>query len=119
MKPMKIKQIVLDSRDIKALAAFYEKLLGWEKIYEAEDFVGLSLPSGGPYLCIQREMEYTPVDWPQSGAGVHFDILVEKDAMQETVEYAISCGAKKAEEQYSENWTVMLDPQGHPFCFDT
>lgn len=119
MKPMRIKQIVLDSRDVNALAQFYEKLLGWEKVYEAEDFTILSASPDGLCLCIQRDIEYMPVDWPQRGAGVHFDILVEKKAMRETVEYAISCGAKKAEEQYSENWTVMLDPEEHPFCFDT
>ncbi|WP_334297139.1 VOC family protein [Anaerocolumna sedimenticola] len=35
------------------------------------------------------------------------------------VEYAITCGAAKAKEQFSDLWTVMIDPAGHPFCFDT
>lgn len=119
MKPMEIKQIVLDSRDPEALAGFYEKLLGWERTFSSEDFAGLRCPSGGPSLCIQRDSGYTPVNWPQSGAGVHFDILVKIEDMQETVEYAVSCGAIKAQEQYSDGWMVLLDPEGHPFCFDT
>ncbi len=39
--------------------------------------------------------------------------------MKQMVEYAIKCGASKAEEQFSDLWTVMIDPAGHPFCFDT
>jgi len=31
--------------------------------------------------------------------------------------HAVSCGASKADVQYSDHWTVMIDPAGHPFCF--
>ena len=28
----------------------------------------------------------------------------------------LRCGAKQASQQFSENWRVMFDPEGHPFC---
>ncbi|EGT4675660.1 UNVERIFIED_CONTAM: hypothetical protein C3P01_13775 [Clostridioides difficile] len=27
-----------------------------------------------------------------------------------------SCGATIAEEQFADDWRVMIDPAGHPFC---
>ena len=43
----------------------------------------------------------------------------DKEHMKQMVDYAIKCGASKAQEQFSDLWTVMFDPAGHPFCFDT
>ncbi|MCL2884546.1 MAG: hypothetical protein FWF49_03580 [Oscillospiraceae bacterium] len=44
---------------------------------------------------------------------LHLDFLV--DDLQKEVEHAVACGAQPAETQYSDIWTVMLDPAGHPF----
>jgi hypothetical protein len=49
---------------------------------------------------------------------LHLDFAVDPDDHQHWVEYAVSCGAKVADQQYSKHWTVMLDPEGHPFCID-
>jgi hypothetical protein len=47
----------------------------------------------------------------------HMDFKV--DDLAEAVAYAISCGAAKADVQYYDTSTVMLDPAGHPFCLST
>ncbi|EQG75396.1 hypothetical protein QKA_2322 [Clostridioides difficile DA00165] len=36
--------------------------------------------------------------------------------LEEAVQYAIHCGATIAEEQFTDDWRVMIDPAGHPFC---
>lgn len=42
----------------------------------------------------------------------------DSDEWEVWVQYAIFCGAKKADLQYSEDGTVLLDPEGHPFYID-
>lgn len=44
----------------------------------------------------------------------HLDFAVNQ--LEEAVQYAVSCGATVAEQQFSEHWRVMIDPAGHPFC---
>ncbi|WP_278248537.1 VOC family protein [Clostridium sp. KNHs205] len=47
----------------------------------------------------------------------HLDFSMEKAKLQEWINYALELGARKADIQYGD-WAVMLDPEGHPFCFD-
>ena len=47
----------------------------------------------------------------------HIDFKVDSLAAAETL--AIKNGARKAEVQYFDTSTVMLDPAGHPFCLST
>ena len=47
----------------------------------------------------------------------HIDFKVDNLADSEAL--AIKHGAKKAEIQYFDTSTVMLDPAGHPFCLST
>lgn len=44
----------------------------------------------------------------------HLDFAVND--VEKAVEYALTCGAKKSNLQFSTDWTVMFDPEGHPFC---
>lgn len=43
----------------------------------------------------------------------HLDFAVNN---LEAVQYAIKCGATPAKKQFSNDWTVMIDPVGHLFC---
>lgn len=36
--------------------------------------------------------------------------------LDKAVQYAIDCGAAMADKQFSDDWRVMIDPAGHPFC---
>jgi hypothetical protein len=72
----------------------------------------------------QKNVDYAPPVWPEKPGEqqqmVHIDFNVkDKEEMMERVRHALACGARKAEEQYSDRWTVMFDPEGHPFCIDT
>ena len=109
---------VLDAPEPGALAAFYQRLLGWEIRAQEPDWVALAGPGGGPGLSFQAEPQYQPPVWP-AGDGdpqmmSHLDI--EVDDLAGGVEHALAAGATLAEFQPQDDVRVMLDPVGHPFC---
>jgi catechol 2,3-dioxygenase-like lactoylglutathione lyase family enzyme len=120
----RMRNVVLDCPDIRALAEFYRDLLGWEIIfadYEAED--GWVTLSGGGYprLCFQRAPDYRPPRWPdpEYPQQAHIDVTV--DDMDKAEQQVLALGAVKADVQPGENdpsepFRVFLDPAGHPFC---
>lgn len=109
--------------DIQALSDFYIRMLGWEKDFEEEeDFLSIRSPLGGVEIAFQTNADYVPPVWPEEPDAqqqmLHIDFGVQsREDIERAVEHAISCGATKADTQYSDGWTVMLDPVGHPFCF--
>lgn len=116
--------VTLDCKDPKVLADFYIRLLQWEKTYEGEGFITISSPSCNVRIGFQRNEDYVPPVWPEipnaQQQQTHLDFKVrDKEHMNAMAEHAIACGAVRAAEQYSDLWTVMIDPSGHPFCLDT
>ena len=121
--PISLGTVVLDSRDKIALSNFYLKMLGWTKTHEDEHWIDIQSPAGGTKLGFQDDPDYVPPQWPQEPPSqqqmLHMDFNVSsKEEKERAIRHAIACGAKKAETQYDdEQWTVMIDPAGHPFCF--
>lgn len=120
---MRLKSVVLDCPNIYILSDFYIRLLGWEKSYEEEEcWLAIQPPGGGVQLAFQPNKLYVPPVWPEEPEAqqqmLHLDFEVKgKDNLALAVQHAISCGAKVADTQYSDEWVVMFDPVGHPFCF--
>jgi predicted enzyme related to lactoylglutathione lyase len=119
---IKMYSFTMDSKDPHELAKFYAELLRWETLSIDEEYA-IAYPSGThqgsyPGIMFQRNLEYKPPVWPQKPEDqqqmAHIDFAVND--LERAVQYAIHCGAKIAEAQFSDNWTVMLDPAGHPFC---
>ncbi len=109
---------VLSARDAQALAAFYERLLGWPRLMDEEGWVVLREEPDGAAISFHGDEEYVPPTWP-SAAGeqlmmMHLDIAT--DDLDAAVAHAIDCGATRAEHQPQDGVRVMLDPDGHPFC---
>lgn len=124
MEPIKLGCVTIDCPDPASLADFYIRLLGWSKSHEAEGYVCISSPNIDVRIGFQENTDYVPPVWPETPGKqqqmVHLDFSVkDKTEMEAMVAHAIQCGAKKAGEQFSDLWTVMLDPAGHPFCLDT
>ncbi len=123
---MIIGAVTIDSDNAEALSTFYQKLLGWEKGSNTEDgqtFIFLYDKAGrGPLLVFQEDPDYERPVWPaepgKQQTMAHLDFFMTKAEYHGAVEHALACGATKAPVQYSEGWTVMLDPAGHPFCID-
>ncbi len=114
---MRVSSTVLSARDARALADFYERLLGWERVDDEPNWVKLRAPSGAG-LSFQTEIEYRQPIWPARGEAqqmmAHLDIAVSE--LHAAVEYALALGATEPADQPQSNVTVMLDPAGHPFC---
>lgn len=119
---IKLSAFTLDCKDPYELAAFYAKLTGWDIAYHDDDYACLGAPvtpqCGYPGVTFQRNPDYVPPVWPEEQNAQqqmgHIDFAV--DDLPQAVAHALSCGARKADKQYSDLWTVMLDPSGHPFC---
>jgi catechol 2,3-dioxygenase-like lactoylglutathione lyase family enzyme len=116
---MTLSATVLDAAEPRALARFYEQLLGWPVTSDDPAWVTLQPPGGGPGLSFQLEELYERPTWPaerdRQQMMVHLDIEVED--LDGAVEHARAAGATLAEFQPQEHVRVLLDPAGHPFCF--
>lgn len=119
---IKMYSFTLDCNDPELLARFYAALLNWEVKVISEDWAFVLAPGRkqGEYPCLlfQRNPEYIPPVWPEEPGAqqqmAHIDIAVND--LEKAVKYAVECGARVAEKQFSDDWTVMFDPAGHPFC---
>lgn len=112
--------VVMDCSNAGTLAAFYNKLLGWEWTHpHANGWAAITSPSG-IILAFQEVEGYEPPVWPKEadkqGQMLHLDFHVED--LESAVSHAIACGAKLSDFQYFENSRTMIDPEGHPFCLD-
>ncbi len=112
--------VVLDAPDGPALAEFYARLLGWQLFPDPRGAVPPSRPSedGGYNIACQTEPLYVRPVWPavegQPQMMLHLDIQV--DDLEDSVAFALECGAELAAYQPQDDVRVMLDPAGHPFC---
>ena len=112
--------ISFDCLNANELADFYVKVTGWNKEISSDEWAGIRTPQG-LLLVFQTVENYVPPVWPwqndKQQQMAHIDFKVDNLADSEAL--AIKHGAKKAEIQYFDTSTVMLDPAGHPFCLST
>ncbi len=122
VKKIKFDKVVLDCLDPQKLADFYIKLLGWHKGYDKDGFVIIGSEFSNVDIGFQINADYVQPIWPEKDGKqqqmLHLDFAVDPTDQKYWVKQAVSLGARVADEQYSEHWTVMLDPEGHPFCID-
>ena len=119
---IKMSAFTLDCKDLHELANFYAALLHWDIPFQDEEYVVLGAPETNhgeyPGITFQRNPDYIPPVWPEEPEAqqqmAHIDFAVND--LEKAVQYAIQCGATIAEKQFSDNFTVMFDPAGHPFC---
>jgi catechol 2,3-dioxygenase-like lactoylglutathione lyase family enzyme len=115
---MTLTATVLGAPDPRALARFYQRLLGWSLGSDEPGWVTLRPPGGGAGLSFQTEEAHVRPTWP-AGPGdqqmqLHLDI--EVDDLEAAGAQAVAAGAVPAEHQPQEDVRVYLDPAGHPFC---
>lgn len=119
---IKMYSFTVDCKDPHELAKFYAAMLKWEAMDLEDGWACVYAPgtNQGTYPCIlfQENPAYVPPVWPaKPGAQqqmAHLDFAVND--LEQAVQSAVEYGATVAEEQFSDGWTVMLDPAGHPFC---
>lgn len=118
MVRLRFTTTTLSTRDARALASFYEGLLGWERGSDEPGWVTIGDPAGGHRLGFHHDEHYRAPTWPsrpgEPSMTAHLEIAV--DDLEGAVAHARECGATPAAVQPQDDVRVMLDPEGHPFC---
>jgi len=120
---LKPYSFTIDCREPLDLAKFYAALLHWETGFSDDgEYAWTYRPrtkqGDVPCLVFQRNPDYLPPVWPEEAGAqqqmAHIDFAV--DDLEASVKHAVACGAVQAGQQFSDHWTVLYDPAGHPFC---
>lgn len=113
----RIRAVVLDCPDPRALAEFYRRLVGGEVTYADDEWVNLR-DGAQVILSFQRADDYRPPTWPAPEQPQQFHIDVTVEDVERAEREVVALGATRTEAQpgADENWRVFLDPVGHPFC---
>ena len=130
----RLRQVVLDGTDVRLLAEFYRRLLGWgyrpgdepppagEPDPQAEDWLALRDPAGGVQVAFQQVASLPEATWPEGPVPqqLHLDLTVPTTAdLDLQHERALALGARLLEDHADdpeEPIRVYADPAGHPFC---
>ncbi|MDO5736232.1 MAG: VOC family protein [Propionibacteriaceae bacterium] len=114
---MELLAVTIDCSDADRLANFYAKLSGGEVTYSNEEYGYAQATVGGSTVNFQKVHSFTPPQWPGQEHGQQFHLDFRVDDLAAAVAHAIELGAAKAIEQPGDDgYTVMTDPDGHPFC---
>ncbi|MEV0383619.1 VOC family protein [Nonomuraea sp. NPDC050643] len=108
-----LSSMVIDCADPAALAAFYAKATGWRVTGDDAEFRTLE---GGPVpLSFQRIDGYQGPGWPDDGKHAHLEFTVPD--VEAALKELAGLGATVPDLQPGgDDWTVLIDPEGHPFC---
>ena len=130
MKPVDHFYSAIDCADPINLANFYSSITGLKIDITTENtdsnivWVELKDNQGIPKLAFQKVSNYKAPTWPEGPIPqqLHLDFAVKN--LDETEIELLKIGAVKTEFQpgspksndYSTEFRVYLDPEGHPFC---
>ncbi|GAB2725530.1 VOC family protein [Nocardioides pakistanensis] len=123
-----LRQVVLDTTDVRGLAEFYRQLLGYryrpgdEEPEPGEDWLVLRDAGGANRLAFQQVDELPETTWPDPGVPqqLHLDLTVDSGAeLDAQHERALALGARlrfDRSDDPEEPLRVYADPAGHLFC---
>ena len=109
-------ELVVDSRDPEALAAFWADVLGWRAVPHGDGDYWVAQhadPLGpGPVLTFVRV--------PEAKAGknrLHIDVNPSGCDQAVELERLLALGARRTDVGQGEpSWVVLADPEGNEFC---
>jgi hypothetical protein len=114
----RFSELVVDSRDPEALAAFWAAVLDYRVLGREEDGaveIGPEAGFGGP----APTLVFGPVADPTPGKlRLHIDVNATDREQDEELERLLGLGATHADVGQSgdEGWYVLADPEGNEFC---
>ncbi|WP_299051360.1 VOC family protein [uncultured Nocardioides sp.] len=115
MTTTELKMITLDCADVRAEAAFWAGLLGWD-VAVVEDEYAMLTRAGAPALGLGRVEDHEPPAWPNPRGTKQFHLDLGCEDMAASEARAVELGGSVPDEQPGETWRVLLSPAGHPFC---
>lgn len=106
--------LVIDTPDPSGLAAFYQQILGMQRVQDDKHWVVIGDAPDRPGLAFQLAPDLEPPTWPDAGLPqqMHLDIAVSN--LDEAEQQVLALGARRL--GGSEAFRVFADPSGHPFC---
>jgi catechol 2,3-dioxygenase-like lactoylglutathione lyase family enzyme len=107
--------LVIDCPDPRGLAAFYQELLGMQRVQDDDHWVVIGDAPDRPGVAFQFAPDLQPPQWPDPGhpQQMHLDVAVTD--IDQAEKRAMALGAHKLPGQGS-SFRVYSDPVGHPFC---
>lgn len=112
----KLRSVVIDCPDPRALAAFYSELLGLPVTYDEEDeWVVIGGGSGQPRVAFQQAPDLREPRWPDPERPQQFHLDVTVGEIEAAERKALALGAKRLPGE-GEGFRVYADSAGHPFC---
>ena len=114
----RFSELVVDSRDPEALAAFWAAVLDYRVLGREDDGsveIGPEAGFGGP----APTLVFGRVDDPTPGkVRLHIDLNATDRDQDEELERLLGLGATRADVGQSgdEGWHVLADPEGNEFC---
>jgi hypothetical protein len=110
--------ISIDCDDSGRLAEFWTAMLGGEVMFT--NGPNVVIRTDWVWLCMMQVTDYRPPTWPSGEVPKQIHLDLAADDLEEAVEEALRLGARQLPDQPEpDEWRVMLDPAGHPFCLTT
>jgi len=110
--------ISMDCADSRSLADFWVAMLAGEVRFTNGGNVVVR--TDWVWLCMMPVADYGAPTWPDGAVPKQIHLDLATDDLEASVAQAIRPGAREASEQPEpDEWRVMLDPAGHPFCLTT
>ena len=111
-------ELVVDSRDPEALAAFWSAVLGYRELSRDEDGAIEIGPEEG-FGGVAPTLVFAPVPEPTPGkVRLHIDLSPTDRDQDAELDRLVQLGATRAEvgQTGEESWHVLADPEGNAFC---
>lgn len=108
--------VCIDTSDAGRLAQFYADLTGGEVTGVYPEYGYAAAAVLGTTLNFQTVVDYSRPEWPGQEHPQQFHLDLRVRDLDAAIAHATRLGASVAAEQPEGTWTVMLDPDGHPFC---
>jgi catechol 2,3-dioxygenase-like lactoylglutathione lyase family enzyme len=118
----RITELVVDSRDPAALAAWWAEVLGWEVVGTEDDGAVEIGPAGQPPKGPVPTLLFAPVADPTPGKRrLHLDLNATDRSQDEELQRLRDLGATPVDVgqgplSEAMTWHVLADPEGNEFC---
>jgi hypothetical protein len=113
----RFSELVVDSRDPEALAAFWAAVLDYRVLSREDDAVEIGPAEG--FGGAAPTLVFAPVPDPTPGkVRLHIDLNPTDRDQDAELERLLALGATRADvgQTGEEGWHVLADPEGNQFC---
>jgi hypothetical protein len=109
--------VCVDSVDPRALADFWEPVLGWRRTFDDDQEVVLEPPVDSPEAGVSPDLLFLRVPEAKSTKNrLHLDLRPDDQAAEVARIEALGGRRVDVGQVGDESWVVLADPEGNEFC---